>query len=237
MIATYFVAFDTRTPPFNDVKWRRRFSAAVDRQGIIQALGSNEFPALSWIPRGLEGALETTNLPPLLLTAKKESTPQSGAKIPPVTLTYDSSGRNSLIVEKIQNDVQRTTGLRIILEPADWKTHVRRMREDPRHIYRFGWLAPFVDPISHLRAFTSDNPNNYTGWKDSTYDALVEKIARTPRGPAREALIRQADRRLVEEEAVVVPIYHYVQDYGVSQRIKGFRAAPNGVIRFAEMSL
>ncbi len=237
MIATYFLAFDVRKPPFDQVAWRRKVSAAIDREGVTQALGSGEPPAWSWIPRGLEGAITDRELPPLLKAARKNVDLALAAKVPPIGITFDSSGRNSLILEKIQDDLKRVLGLRVSLEPADWKTHVRRMREDTRHLYRFGWLAPFVDPISHLRTFTSDNPNNYTGWKNAAYDALVEKIVRTPRGPAREALIRQADLKLVEEEAVVVPIYHYVQDYAVSNRVTGFRAAPNSVIRFAELRI
>lgn len=236
MVATYFLAFNVRMAPFTDVQWRRRFSGAIDREGLVRVLGSGEPAAWHWIPRGLEGATDPVR-PQKLTEALAHAHAKMGAALPPVGLAFDSGGRNSLVVEKVQHDVRRTLGLRIRLESADWKMHVRRMKEDPLPIYRFGWLAPFLDPISHLRAFTSDNPNNYTGWKNTDYDQLVEKIARLPHGPEREALVRKADRLLTEEEAVVVPLFHYVQDYAVSARVKGMRAAPNSVVRFSELAL
>src|SRR5690606_10135663 len=103
MIATYFLAFDIRKSPFNDVRWRRRFSAAIDRAGIVQTWGSSETPAWSWIRRGLEGASEAKELPAALLGAQKDSDAQMGSTLPPVGLTFDASGRNSLIVEKVQS--------------------------------------------------------------------------------------------------------------------------------------
>ncbi|MGZ3707558.1 MAG: hypothetical protein ACXWPM_01815, partial [Bdellovibrionota bacterium] len=152
-----------------------------------------------------------------------------------IAASFDSSARNSLIMEKIQSDLRGALGLRMSLSNLDWKTYIRTMQTDPTPIYRFGWLAPFSDPISHLEAFMSGNPNNSSGFSNARYDTLVRKVAATESGPERLKLIREADRILVEEEAAVVPIYHYVQNHAVSKRVKGFRVSPFGVIRFDDL--
>ena len=58
-----------------------------------------------------------------------------------------------------------------------------------------------------------------------------------PRGPDREAKVRKAPEILVDREAVVVPLYHYVQTHAVAKRVQGFRANPFGVILFEGISL
>jgi ABC-type oligopeptide transport system substrate-binding subunit len=44
------------------------------------------------------------------------------------------------------------------------------------------------------------------GWQDPELDALLERAAHTPDRAARMALYRQADRRLVVEQVLVVPV-------------------------------
>ena len=79
------------------------------------------------------------------------------------------------------------------------------------------------------------NPNNHSGWSNVEYDRTVELIARLEPGVRREAAIARAQEILVNREAAVVPIYHYVQNHAVSARVGGFRADPFGVIPLREL--
>lgn len=49
--------------------------------------------------------------------------------------------------------------------------------------------------------------------------------------------MKRAQVLLERDEAVVVPIYHYVQTHLVSARVRNFAANPYGVIHFDELSL
>jgi oligopeptide transport system substrate-binding protein len=139
-------------------------------------------------------------------------------------------------MEKIQHDVLTKLGLKLSLVNMDWKTHLKSLATDPAPVFRFGWMAPFNDPISHLQAFTSKDPNNYTGWKNAEYDALVRKIAQMSKGVEREKKIREAQTLLVEREAVVIPILHYVQTFAVSSRVKCFKVNQFAMLRFDEIT-
>ena len=66
---------------------------------------------------------------------------------------------------------------------------------------------------------------------------MVAASNRLPDGPAREAKIMAAQKILVEREAIVVPIYHYILNHAVSDRVLGFKVNPFGVIRFDEITL
>src|SRR5262249_36775587 len=95
----------------------------------------------------------------------------------------------------------------------------------------------FLDPIWHLSSFQGDDPNNPTGWKNAEYDRIVDELSTMPSGPKRLAKIRRAQRILVAEDAIVIPLFYSLTQYVVSPRLKGLRANPLNVVRFEELSL
>jgi oligopeptide transport system substrate-binding protein len=249
-LAVYYLAFNIRKPPFDDVVVRRTVAASIHKEEITTALESGEKPAWSFIPAGLEGAFAEP-IPGLsprpsaeLEHARKKlaATSSSGTKGKSrssriVTASFDSSSRNSMILEKVQNDLEKNIGLHLSLTNMDWKSYVRSLQTDAAPLYRFGWLAPFGDPITHLEVFATGNPNNYSHWSNVRYDKLVGEISRLAPSPARDQKMKEAQYLLERDEAVVIPIFHYVQNHAVSSRVEGFRVNPYGVIRFDELKL
>ena len=171
------------------------------------------------------------------MTAIHAQIKKNPALAPSITAAFDTSGRNSQIMEKIQKDLQNTLGLQISLNNLDWKSYLKQLTTDAPQIYRLGWLAPFRDPVIYLEIFTSGNPSNYSGWSSPVYDQLVSDVRRLPSGEAREAKVRQAEKMLVDDEAIVVPIFHYTQVTAVSKRVEGFRVNPFSVILFREITV
>jgi dipeptide transport system substrate-binding protein len=98
-------------------------------------------------------------------------------------------------------------------------------------------LAAFADPISHLQALTTGNPNNHSGWTNAAYDQLVSRIGQLAPGPERKRLVQEAQKILLVQECPVVPIYHYNQAHGVSSRVSGLRVNGMGIIRWDELQL
>lgn len=94
-----------------------------------------------------------------------------------------------------------------------------------------------MDPIWHLRSFQSQDINNFTGWKNTEYDKLVEEIAGLPSGRERLKRILRAEKILTDEEAIVIPIYHAWQTHLVSDRVAGYRANPANMVMYEEVSL
>ena len=232
--ATYYLSFNTRTPPFNDREWRRAFAGSIDKQQLLSAISAYDEPASSWVPPGLEGFARFAD--------QKQVFADSVARVRSranwngtITGAFDSGTRNQMIFEKLQQDLKKSLALDFTLNNLDWKSYVRTLQTNTPQVFRFGWLAPFMDPVSHLQVFTSGNANNYSGWSDLGYDELVKEIETMSPGPVRLAKIRQAQEIITEREAVVIPLYHYMQSYAISSRLKGFRANPQGVVLFSEL--
>lgn len=227
-LATYYLAFNVRKKTVVFPSVRRAIARAIDREGIVRALGTGERFASSWVPPLLlsPGAAPIFFGPP-------EKGHLSGS--PAIEISYDSSSRNATILEKVQADLKSNLGLRVQLTQRDWKSHIQNLQTDPPALFRFGWLAPFWDPLTHLAVFTSQSRNNYTGWKSSEYDRLVAEAWGLADGFARDEKIRKAQEILLVRDSVVIPIYHYVQNHAVSSRVSGFAVDPFGVPRLAEV--
>ncbi len=233
-LATYYLAFNTKKAPFTDRQVRRAVSAAIDRVGLVKVLGMGEQPARSWISPGLEGFMPGSDPSAVLADATRA---MKGKKLPPFEIGFDSTSRNSLILEKVQADLKARLGVDVRLEGRDWKSHLKRIATDTPAVYRMGWQATFLDPLPSLQLFTSRSPNQFTGWSSPEYDRLVDRIAGLAPGTERAALVRKAQEILVDREAVIAPLFHYVQAHALSPRITRFQVDPFGVIRLQEVEV
>jgi oligopeptide transport system substrate-binding protein len=237
-LATYYLSFNFRKPPFNDRVWRRAVAGTVMREELVRALDGGDLPASGWVPPGLEGHIPYADPAPLFADSVETIRKRPAASRPgAIGAAYDSGARNTLVMEKVQADLKRELGLNITLGNLDWKSYLKSVQTDPPALFRLGILAPFSDPIQILEVFTSSSPFNYLKWSNRDYDRVVEEIAGLVPGPARQAKIREAQAILVDREAIVVPLYHYVQNHAVGPRVRGFRANPFGVIRFDELKV
>ena len=71
-----------------------------------------------------------------------------------------------------------------------------------------------------LRTFATGSPNDYPGWSDARFDALLAAAAAAP--PAgREAAIRAAEDRLLELQPVA-PLYGNVQNWLMRPTVRGW---------------
>jgi oligopeptide transport system substrate-binding protein len=235
--ATYYLSFNTRKSPFTDVRVRRAIAAATQPREIIAALGSDDVPARSLVPVGLEGFEKYVDQPSGPSEIEVAWVKQSvGAK--KVVAGYDANSRNSLILQKLQNDFKQKLGLTLELQSMDWKAYLQMLGTDAPALFRFGWLAPFKDPIVFFKAFQTGNPNNYTGWSNPRYDSIVSELEiQKPESERRRELLAEAQKILIEQDAVVVPLYHYMQVHAIGPRVRNFRTNSFGVVRYDELEL
>lgn len=234
--ATYYLSFNCRKPPFNQSKWRRAVAGSIRRDEIVSLLDSWDQAAWSWIPFGFEG-FEPYQNPGKVFSQDVNEIKTAKKSDFKIQAGFDFGDRNSRIMEKVQQDLNQYLNLQISLIHYDWKTYLQTLKTDPPQIFRMGWLAPFKDSIPHLKAFTSTSLNNYSGCASPAYDQVVAEVEKLPPGPARLQKIKKAQKILLEDEAMVIPIFHYAQNIGVSKRIHGFKANEFGVIPFNQISV
>lgn len=220
----YYYGFNIEKAPFNDVRVRRAFSLAVDRQQIVSLLKGGQIPATSWVPKGMLGYEPNIGLKLDIQKAKKllaEAGYPEGKGFPAVTFMFDTRDDNKVIAERLQAMWKQNLGVDLRAQNEDWKVYLNRMKSDTPSMYRMGWGADYPDPDNFLNLFTSYSGNNYTKWKNKDYDSLIEKAAAEPSTTKRLAYYKKAQKLLTEDDAVIIPLFVDALNVLVSPTVKG----------------
>ena len=92
---------------------------------------------------------------------------------------------------------------------------------DPPPIFRSGWGADYPDPDNFIKLFSSYSPQNYSRWKNSRYDRLLEQAARELNEQKRVRLYNEAQRLLCEEDVPIVPLFTTAESTVLNPRYSG----------------
>ena len=216
---TFYLGFNTTIPPFNNVKVRKAIVQAIDRSAIVKIF-HNEVTALqSWIPKGLFGFNPNIGLPfnPQKAQALLNTVPQP---LPKISLAFNTHENNKKVAENIQAQLKKNLNLNIELMNEEWKMYLNNLRIGNIMFYRMGWVPDYPDPHNFMNLMTSSSENNFTKWLNPAYDSLVEKAGILPNNTQRQKLYNQAQKILIEQSAVVVPLFQSRQNSLLSSRVQ-----------------
>jgi oligopeptide transport system substrate-binding protein len=204
----FFVGFDTSRPPFADVRVRRAFAMAVDRQKLAyEVLEGFTDPAIGgFVPPTIPGHSPRIGLPYDPAQARKllaQAGYPEGQGFLTVELVWVDTLKQLQYLKSQWNDI---LNIEVKIEITEWENVLRTIRS--KNVFHMGWLSDYPDPDSYLSVCVR---NLLPGWRDDKYDALLEEAQRTLNQPERIRLYQQADKILIEE-AVVIPII-YAQDH------------------------
>lgn len=132
----------------------------------------------------------------------------------------DSSPLASKHGEYLQNRLQQTLGLRVILDRQIFKQRLEKSFNGEFDILILGWSPDYADPLTFGDLYASWNANNYGRYASSAYDEQVRVAQQSVDQSARMAAFAKMQRLLVED-VVIIANYErgvmYIQD----PRIKG----------------
>jgi oligopeptide transport system substrate-binding protein len=204
-----YLGFNTRIKPFDDVNVRRAFCQCIQRDYFTTLLKGGENPIQGFITPGLFGYNPKRGLSYAPEKAKQmwQAYAASHPDVSPPTLMYSNDYGIRKTAEILQYQWQQTLGVRPSLRALDWKVYLSRLKYDTPALYLLGWFVDYPDPDSFLSLFHSTNGNNHTGWASSTYDALLEQGASLPNGLERQKVYDAAQKTLLEEHAIICPLY------------------------------
>ena len=197
----YFVGFDTSRPPFDDLRVRRAFVMAVDRENLAdEILDGYLVPATGgYVPPTIPGHSPGIGLPYDPIQARQLMTKAGypdGQGFPTFEIVWDRAS----MVEPFVAQWLVNLNVEVTIEITDWENI---LREYPRrNAYFNGWIANYPDPDYFLRVGVQ---NLLRHWRNDEYDQLLEEAQRALDQPERMRLYQEADKILIEE-AVVMPI-------------------------------
>jgi oligopeptide transport system substrate-binding protein len=214
-LGTWFIRIKTTKPPFTDPRVRQAFSLAVDKKRLVENITQlGETPAWGITP---PGAGQGYQPPPGLdydPVKARELLAAAGFKdgkgFPRVEFLHLPMPLERNLAVELQAMWQKNLGVTVNLKKQEQKIWLSSMRDLDYDLCRSSWVGDYNDPSTFLEMFLAGSGNNRTGWESPGYDALISEAAREPDGMKRNELFAEAERMLVREETVVLPIYYYV---------------------------
>jgi len=114
-------------------------------------------------------------------------------------------------------------GVQATLVNEEWKVFLQnREQKIVTQVFRAGWISDYNDPYSFLEIFRTGHGRNDCGYSNSSFDALLEQIARE-RIPARRGRMMVEAEKILLEDNPIIPVYTYVTKRLVDQHVKGWQ--------------
>jgi oligopeptide transport system substrate-binding protein len=224
-LATYYYILNTRRASLSDPRIRKALSLAVDRRAIVERiLRGGQKPAESLTPPGIGGYEPPADLTTDFAEARRllaDAGYPGGRGLPAFELMFNDSENHRLIAEAVQEMWRRELGIDVRLVNEDLKSVLTARRVGAYQILRSSWIADYEDPGSFLDVWRSGGGNNYTGWSNSDYDALLFAAERTPDAVSRQKKLREAESLLLDA-VPVIPIYYYTHVFLKQPSVQGW---------------
>lgn len=240
-LGAYYYVFNVKAPPFDDVRVRKAFALAVERQNLIQHIvrGRKE-AAYAWVPPGITDTVTGTDFRKdggNLITEDAAQARQylqdagytDANPLPDVTILFNTNEMHKAVAEALQAMWQQNLGVHVTLMNQESKVFMATRAQGDYQLARASWIADYIDPMTFLDVFTdSENDAQY---HNPVYDDLIAKAKATNDETQRLAYMHEAEQILFDD-CVIIPIYYTTQPYVVQPYVKGYHWSPLGLVDF-----
>jgi oligopeptide transport system substrate-binding protein len=236
---TGYLGMVTDKYPLSNPKVRRAIAMAIDKAKLGEILHGAQQPATSFVPPRMMAHSDRVGLPfdPAKAKAELKSSGLDLGRTWTLELVLPNWDKSLLQAQYIQSELKKNLGLNVVLQPFDNKTFRSQVDLKVFPLFQLTWSADFPDPDNYMTVFTTGAGNNRTKWGNARYDELV-RAARTMReSKAREKAYLESQRILLEDEAVIVPLYYEPNMALVRSRVKGLELNPLNYLLLRKVNL
>jgi oligopeptide transport system substrate-binding protein len=210
---------------------RKALMLAMDRTSFVEKINLGDRPALSLIPEsfpGLNKSFREENGMELIKDNNKEEAKKllaEGLKelglkqLPAIDMVIEDSDIAQKIAVKFQQD-WKEIGVTVNLVPVPWGEKLRRLKAGEFAIAANGWGPDYMDPMTFLDLFQTDNGNNYGKFSSAEYDKLIND-ARVEKDPAKRMKMFYDAEKLLMDNAAVAPQYFRISHWVFKDYLTG----------------
>lgn len=251
-MTTQYYEFNLTKPPFDNVKVRKAFSYAIDRNRIIDEILKGEAygPGVNGLcPPSFKG-YDITKVkgyeynPEMAKKLLAEAGYPNGKGFPTVKLELNSGGaRNSNVAFEIQKQLMDVLGVNIDLEVVPLAQKLDDERYGKAELFRSAWIADYPSPENFLWTLyggsVPDSPEkpsypNIPRYRNPEYDKSFDmgKAAKTKEEAYGHFM--KAEQMMMDDAPVLV--LWYDENYRLVQsRVKNFSLNPMRIRDFSEV--
>ncbi|MDQ0506844.1 ABC transporter substrate-binding protein [Xanthobacter agilis] len=240
----YFLEFNLRNPILADIRVRRAFAHAIDRQGLADTVWFGLVtPATGPIP-SFTKAFYTADVPTYAFDPKEaerlldEAGYKRGANGVRFSINQDFQPFNENFrktAEYIRQNLKRV-GVEVNVRSQDLGAFVRRVYGSYDFDINTGQFSVFIDPeLGLLRQFWSKSIapgipwTNASSYADPGTDKVIEGIKSAADPEQRVALFHELQRR-VQRDLPVLPLLELKQFTVYNTNVRGVSVRPDGAM-------
>jgi oligopeptide transport system substrate-binding protein len=232
---TYYLGFNVRQFPFDQLKVRQAINEAVDREAIVKLiLNDRARVAKGVLPPGITAFNPNLRGYSYDLAKARELLAEAGFPngqgLPPITLQFNQDHVHERTSELIQANL-RDLGIDCQVRVVDFQEHLRTVESGEAGFFRMGWTCDYPDPDNFLYTlFHSENRGaggNFSGYANERVDHLLER-ARFEVDPKDRIPLYQQAEQLIVDDAPWVFVYHYTTHLLAQPYVHGIVMTPMG---------
>jgi oligopeptide transport system substrate-binding protein len=222
-LGTEFYSFNTQKAPTDDARVRKALSLAINREDLITNVNKGTGQPAQWFCR-----------PGLTACPTMDSHPDLGVKYDPeqakalldeylqekgltadqlqMTLMFNTSQSHQQRAEAVQQMWKDVLGIDVSLANQEWRVFLVQRNEGNENIYRSSWIQDYPDANNFPREVFGEGGGAYSNvvdWQSDAFDEIVLAAATEADPVKRQQMYADAEKILVDEEAVITPLYWY----------------------------
>ncbi len=137
-------------------------------------------------------------------------------------LTDDTESAKKLY-QYVQNQWETNLeGLSISVESVPFSVRLERQTSQNYDVMGTGWGPDYQDPMTFSDLWVTDGTNNNMSYSNEQYDSLIEQAKQSKDTNEKFALLQEAEKILLEDDAAIAPMYQRASNVLVSENVEGF---------------
>jgi oligopeptide transport system substrate-binding protein len=233
-LGSFFFGLNLSREPFiENPGLRRALVLAIDRELLTEKVTQfGEEPSFALVPPGIgdyQPAIPEYagwTQPERVLEAQRlyELAGYTADNPLRIEIRYNTSENNKKLALAVASMWKQELGVVTTLVNEEWKVFLQnREQKVLTQVFRAGWISDYNDPYSFLELFRSGEGRNDFAYSNTSFDALLEEIAKERTPARRNRMMHEAERLLLEDNPIV-PVYTYVSKRLVDPHVQGWQS-------------
>jgi peptide/nickel transport system substrate-binding protein len=198
-------SFNCTRPPFNDVRVRQAFSAAVDRNVINRVVyfGTGRAGVGPLSPSVTWAFDPSVTVPPADTARARALLREAGhTAAVPVVITVTNSPQQVRIAEILQAQANQA-GFAVTIRQIDPTSLITVLRQRDFDICMSPWSGRFDPDGNTWVYFTRGGPNNFPGYESERVTNLLNEARQSTDRAARVRMYHEAQRQIIEDQPLL----------------------------------
>ena len=205
-----FINVNTSVPPFDDVRVRRAFALAINRDDLARHVYMDTaVAARRVVPTGMpfyptdEDFADDAEAARSLLA---EAGYPDGVGFPDVELSTEAGGAVNL-PEALQAQWQENLNVHVAILNSETRVHWDKLKQKDYTLAIGGWTADYPDATTYLDLWKDGSGYNFTNWTNSAFDDGLVFAAAQHDPASRTTALRRAEGFLMEHMPIIPLVF------------------------------